>query len=192
MSTPLKVGVLLVDTVQLLDLACIDLLYMTTPAYLSACQLPQPLVSLGRPCEIHYIGKQGAGSLHTTTAGLSLILTKSLSDPSVAPGHLDALLIPGPEPAFVPDQADLDFVRAHHEKGTEILSVCTGAYVCGYAGIVDGKSVTGPRALVPSLKRKFPAGKWDDRVRVVRDGRVWSSGLYPFFFFLTYSLFLFL
>lgn len=178
-TSPLKVGVLLPGTVQLLDLSAIDLIYMTTPDYLASCGLPTPLVNLGRPCEIHYIGLAGAGSLQECTAKLFLRLTDGVDDKPVAPGALDVLMIPGPEPDVVPETAYLEYVRRHYEAATTILSICTGIFVCGYAGIVRQKRVTGPRGLIPMLKARFPeAGVWDSEMRVVRDGRLWTSGMF--------------
>ncbi|KAI9927944.1 hypothetical protein ASPWEDRAFT_69899 [Aspergillus wentii DTO 134E9] len=176
-SQPLRIGVLLVDCVQLLDLAAIDLFNMTTPEYLQSCHLPQPLMNLARPCEIHYIGAQPAGTIQPTTAQMSLSLTACVSDEFVAPGKLDVLLIPGPDPSVVPPETMLEFVRGHDEAGTTILSICTGIYVVAYAGLHKGRKVTGPRFLIPQLKEKFPEAEvWDSELRVVRDGRLWSCG----------------
>ncbi|KAJ5555091.1 hypothetical protein N7461_003561 [Penicillium sp. DV-2018c] len=187
-TLPLRIGVLLIGTIQLLDLATIDLLYMTSPTYLTSLSLPQTLVSMGRPCEFHYI----SSSIHnstanpdtnktttttTTTSQLTITLTDHTTDPAVAAGNLDIIVIPGPSPISVaPSDADLDFVRSHNAANTSILSICTGAYVIGYAGIAEGKQITGPRPLVPELRRRFPGPRWDDGVRFVRDGNLWSSG----------------
>ncbi|KAJ5592461.1 hypothetical protein N7537_009365 [Penicillium hordei] len=178
MSTPLRIGVLLVGTVQLLDLSAVDLLYMTTPEYLQECSLPQPLIDLGRPCEIHYIAHNGPNKTVNTTSQMSLQLTDSLTDSAVSPGKLDILLIPGPPPkAMPPAEEYLDFVRAHFAADTPILSICTGAFIIGYAGIVKGREVTAPRLLIPEMRRRFPEAKiWDDSVRVARDGNLWTSG----------------
>ncbi|EKV04465.1 ThiJ/PfpI family protein [Penicillium digitatum] len=178
MPSPLRIGVLLVGTVQLLDLSAVDLLYMTTPEYLQECSLPQPLVNLGRACEIHYIAHNGPNTTVNTTSQMSIQLTDSLIDSSVSPGKLDLVLIPGPPPkAMPPAEEYLDFVRAHFAVGTPILSICTGAFVIGYSGIVSGRKVTAPRLLIPEMRRKFPEAKlWDDSVRVARDGNLWTSG----------------
>ncbi|KAJ5210776.1 DJ-1 domain InhA-type [Penicillium cf. griseofulvum] len=174
----LRIGVLLVGTVQLLDLAAIDLLYMTTPEYLQECSLPQPLVDMGRPCSIDYIAHDGANRTVNTTSQMTIQLTNSLTDAAVSPGKLNILVIPGPPPkAMPPAEEYLDFVRDHFAADTPILSVCTGAFVIGYAGITKGREVTAPRLLIPEMKRRFPEAKlWDDSVRVARDGNLWTSG----------------
>ncbi|KOS45038.1 hypothetical protein ACN38_g4040 [Penicillium nordicum] len=179
-ATPLRIGVLLVGTVQLLDLSAVDLLYMTTPEYLEECSLPQPMIDLGRPCEIHYIAQNGPNKTVNTTSQMSLQLTNSLTDSAVSPGKLDILLIPGPPPKSMPPAEEyLDFVRAHFAADTPILSICTGAFVIGYAGIVAGREVTAPRLLIPEMRRRFPEAKtWDDSVRVARDGNLWTSDVH--------------
>ncbi|KAI2758780.1 hypothetical protein DTO006G1_6177 [Penicillium roqueforti] len=177
-STPLHIGILLLETTQLLDLSAIDLLYMTTPEYLTTCTppLPQSLISMSRPCKMHYITANAANPTHTTSQ-LSIQPTSSLTSPAVAPGTLDLVLIPGPSPKTMPPANEyLDFVRAHFEAGVLVLAVCTAAFVVGYAGVVDGRRVTAPRLLVPEMRRMFPGAEWDERVRVVRDGNLWTCG----------------
>ena len=152
---------------------------MTNPTYLSACNLPPALIHLGHTTQIHYIGLGAPGTLTPLTSNINLQLTASLTDDTlVGPGHLNALLIPGPDPNVVPDTPYLDFIRRHHAHGTQILAVCTGSFVLGHAGILSGRVCTGPRLLVPLLRDRFPEAKeWVQSVRVVRDGNVWTSGL---------------
>lgn len=91
-------------------------------------------------------------------------------------------MIPGPDPwAYEPTEAINRFIRGHFESGTDVLTVCTGVYTAGPAGILKGKKATGPRELVPELKQKFPEALWEDK-RWVRDGNLWNSGMLPGFF----------
>ncbi|KAJ5111141.1 hypothetical protein N7532_001676 [Penicillium argentinense] len=177
-ANPLRVGVLLVDSVQLLDIAAVDLLYMTSPEYIAAIGMPKPMQELGRPCKVHYIGRDGPNNLSPMTAHLKVALTDSLSSPAVAPGNLDVLFIPGPPPDNMPC-ADkyLEFVRQHFAAGADVMSVCTAALVIAYAGITKGKVATAPRFLIPRLRKEFYETKrWDNELRVVRDGNLWSCG----------------
>lgn len=174
---PLRIGVVMTDSVQLLDLAAVDLFFMATPEYLEVCGLPKPVTTLGKPCEIYYIGKHNSGSYQDCTSQLSVRITHTIADQAVAPGNLDLLYIPGPDPNAVPPKEVSEFIQTHNSHGTTIISICTGIYVCGYSGVLKGKNVTGPRALVPALKKKFPdAARWDDSIRFVHDGNLWTSG----------------
>lgn len=176
-TSALHIGVLLAVQVQLLDMSAIDLFAMASPEYLRIARFPPHLASLGKPVDIHYIGKSDDEELQDLTAQIRIKTNSSIKDKKVAPNALDILMIPGPDPNKDVPEDVREFVRAHHAAGTTILVICTGAFIAGYSGIVKGRTVTGPRALIPELKRKFPeAKKWDDSLRVVRDGNLWSCG----------------
>ena len=176
-----RIGVLLIDTVQLLDVSSIDLLGMLSPSYLSVSGLPGPLKAGAVPMEILYINQAGPNKPNECTASAGLRIDASISDSICAPSKggekkLDILLIPGPDPwLYKPTEALNRFIKGHSDSGTDVLIVCTGCYPAGHAGILKGKSVTGPRALVPELKKKFPGTTWEDK-RWSIDGNVWSSG----------------
>lgn len=176
-ATSLRVGVLVIPPVQLLDLSPIDLFGMCSPDYLSVTSLPKPLLKLAIPVTIHYISASGPNSNVQLTANAQIRATASLTSPEVQPGELDTLLLPGPDPNLVPDQPYLDFLRAHEKAGkTDILVICTGSYAAGYAGILNGKRVSGPRGLLPDLKKKFPEANYVER-RYETDGKLWSAGM---------------
>ena len=172
---PTHVAVLLLPPVQLLDAAPVDLFSMLTADYLRACRLPQPLLEGAVPVRISYVAAAGPAAVADTTAAAGLRVTHALSAEEVGPGAVDVLLIPGPDPAAVPSEAAKEFVRAHAAAGAVVMSVCTGAFVAGHAGVLDGRQATGPRALLGELRKKFPKATWHDK-RWVQDGKVWTSG----------------
>lgn len=174
-APPIRIGVLLLAPTQLLDVSPVDLFSMFTKDYLSACRLPQPLINGALPVEITYISESGSGSIAECTASAGLRVSAGLKDAGSAPGQLDILLVPGPDPAMVPSENVRRFLRSHAEKMTTILSVCTGIFPVAHAGLVKGKQATGPRALLPELTKKFPDTEWRDK-RWVHQGNVWTSG----------------
>ena len=181
-KSPIRIGVLLVSTVQLIDLSAIDLLGMLSESYLSGINSLPPFLKAGAvPMDIIYIDEAGPGTLHECTAGVKLRIDASISDKVCAPPAeggektLDILLIPGPDPwAYKPTDAINGFVKGHFDSGTDVLTVCTGVYVAGYAGILKGRKAMGPRDLVPELKSKFPDAVWGD-TRWASDGNLWCS-----------------
>lgn len=99
--------------------------------------------------------------------GLTLTPDKTLADsPS-----LDLLVVPG-GPGQEPLMADtvvLPFIQKHVAAGGAIFSVCTGALLCGAAGILKGRRATTHWSAFDLLPC-FGAVPVDERVVV--DGRV--------------------
>ena len=132
--------------------------------------------------EILYIDKNGPDALHDCTAKVAVRIDAAMTDEICAPPKkggektLDILMIPGPDPfAYKPTDAINGFIKGHFESGTDVLVICTSMYAAAPAGIMKGRRATGPRALVPDLKKKFPDVVWEDK-RWVSDGNLWSSG----------------
>jgi cyclohexyl-isocyanide hydratase len=86
----------------------------------------------------HVIGKTTAPV--TDVMGLILTPRIALAD---AP-QLDVLLVPGGEGvnAVMEDEAMLAFIRKQAAKARIVFSVCTGALVCGAAGLLKGRRAT--------------------------------------------------
>lgn len=124
------------------------------------------------------------------TAGMKIELTHHFSDDEVRPGKLDIVLVPGPDPreAWAPDA--LAWLKAQGEnEGTDILSVCTGIFLCGEAGLLaGGRTACGPRGMQGDLKKRFKGCHLvGEKLRWVRDGNFWSSGGF-FSFSFSFSL----
>jgi transcriptional regulator GlxA family with amidase domain len=100
---------------------------------------------------------------------------------SLTPDHgLDALVgadlvaipaITGPE---YPQEA-LDAIRAAADAGSIILTVCSGAFVAGAAGLLDGRPCTTHWMHADELARLFPTARVDRNVLFVDDGNLITS-----------------
>jgi len=57
---------------------------------------------------------------------------------------LDLLLVPGGlgQQALMEDQETLSFIKNQADSGRHLLSVCTGALLCGAAGVLKGRRAT--------------------------------------------------
>jgi transcriptional regulator GlxA family with amidase domain len=55
------------------------------------------------------------------------------------------------------------------------VSICTGAFVLGEAGLIDGRRATTHWQYVELMKRRFPKTQVVDEEIFVRAGRVWTS-----------------
>lgn len=70
-----------------------------------------------------------------------------------------------------PVAAALDLVR----PGTRIVSICTGAFVLGAAGLLDGRPATTHWALAGTFRKWFPRVDLDPNVLFVDDGDILTS-----------------
>ncbi len=71
--------------------------------------------------------------------------------------------------------AVLDAVRAAAERGATLLSVCSGAFLLGAAGLLDGRRCTTHWRYASALAGRFPDAKVDPDVLFVDDGDLVTS-----------------
>lgn len=100
---------------------------------------------------------------------------------TLAPEHgLDALVgadlvaIPAIAGTSYPAEA-LQAVRAAADSGSIILTVCSGAFVAGAAGLLDGRLCTTHWMHADELARMYPTAKVDRNVLFVDDGNLITS-----------------
>ncbi|KAL8720473.1 MAG: hypothetical protein Q9225_002661 [Loekoesia sp. 1 TL-2023] len=171
---PLKVGVFLVESgTQFLDVVPIDMLGMLHPGYVRvvAGSVGQPsLAGKGLDIEHYFINETGE-SLNQMTGGFKIEITHSIT--TCPP--LDILLIGGPPPDYRPSPATQQFLQKQYQHVQAFLTVCTGCIPALFSGILDGKTATAPRGMIPMLKKEAPHVKWVEK-RWARDGKVWTSG----------------
>jgi transcriptional regulator GlxA family with amidase domain len=113
-------------------------------------------------------------------SGLRLIADHSFADCAAA----DILMVlggPGWQKASH-DPALLAFVRAFHEGGGVVASVCTGGMILASAGLLDGRCGTTKREIVPGEQRPLDllaqrhSGVQAIEARVVDTGSVLTGG----------------
>ncbi|KAI0446798.1 class I glutamine amidotransferase-like protein [Xylaria telfairii] len=176
-----RIGVFIPVDCQLLDAAGVDIFGSMSYEYLSSLEqmMPKPVIDSAPSVEIHYIGSVQAGEGITMTSNQVVVATNHYNDPEVAPGKLDIVYIPGPDPeAHFPEDA-LEWLRKQDAtEGVDILSVCSGIVLCGAAGILKGRDICGPRAMQDMLKAKGWGEKsmQGHKLRWVQNGHFWSSG----------------
>jgi transcriptional regulator GlxA family with amidase domain len=66
-------------------------------------------------------------------------------------------------------------IRVAVDRGARVLSVCSGAFILGEAGLLDGRRCTSHWMYVDELARRFPAAIVDPDVLYVDDDPVISS-----------------
>jgi transcriptional regulator GlxA family with amidase domain len=109
----------------------------------------------------------------TTSAGLG-IATSPLPRSRTPP---DTLIVPGGPgvDAAAADTALVDWVRKRTRKARRVASVCTGAFLLGASGALDGRRAVTHWSYCAELARRFPAVRVESDPIFVRDGSVWTS-----------------
>ncbi|NES13840.1 MULTISPECIES: helix-turn-helix domain-containing protein [Micromonospora] len=88
----------------------------------------------------------------------------------------DLLVVPGwTREHEVPPRALLTVLRRAYQRGARIMSICTGAFVLGHAGLLDHRRVTTHWALAPLLVSLFPAATVEPRALFIDDRRVLTA-----------------
>jgi transcriptional regulator GlxA family with amidase domain len=159
---------LLAPRVHLLDLA-------------GPAQAFSTAADLGADYRLHYLGEQEDV---VTTQGVAL--RAKLEWPDLSPEGL--VVVPGWRPPHRPPHepphegryagftdATLARVRAHHDAGGTVASVCAGAFALARSGLLDGRRCTTHHDLQDDLAREYPAAVVVRDILYIVDGRVVSS-----------------
>ncbi|MDQ1017661.1 helix-turn-helix domain-containing protein [Streptomyces afghaniensis] len=88
----------------------------------------------------------------------------------------DTVIVPGwADTDVAPSAALVGAVRAAHEAGARVASLCTGAFVLAAAGLLDGKRATTHWAHTGVLAGRYPRVEVDPDVLYVDNGSVLTS-----------------
>lgn len=107
----------------------------------------------------------------STSIGVSMVPTHGLD--ALVGADLVALPAAALREEYPP--AVLDALRAAAERGATLLSVCTGAFILGAAGLLDGRRCTTHWHEAGDFAERFPAAQLDPDVLFVDDGNIITS-----------------
>ncbi len=129
---------------------------------------------LGRPAyELEAFGP--SAPLVRTRYGLTVASLRPL--PRRGERLPDVAIVPGAPPNPRPGEQEpvVAWLRRHQARIPTIVSICTGAFVLGAAGLLDGRRAATHWMLLDELRARFPAVHVVDEGIHVRDGRIWTS-----------------
>jgi transcriptional regulator GlxA family with amidase domain len=103
-----------------------------------------------------------------TKLGFDLIVTEGLEAARTA----DLVAVPASLIDEQPDERVLDVIRDAVARGAWVLSVCSGAFTLGRAGVLDGRRATTHWMYTDRMAELFPDTEVDPDVLFVQDGKV--------------------
>jgi transcriptional regulator GlxA family with amidase domain len=125
--------------------------------------------ALGASYELHHCGLSPS---MVAAQGMQITALEPLPDPQAR----DLVLIPGSELSKIKVPAALRrWLHAAAKAGAQLCSVCTGAFVLGEAGLLDGKKATTHWKRVDELRQRFPRARVEDDVLFTVDGNIICS-----------------
>jgi transcriptional regulator GlxA family with amidase domain len=130
---------------------------------------------LGRTAyELELIGP----SVPTVRTGHGITVSTVRSLPQAPRRFPDLAIVAGGSPRTPLPEGEARLVRwlrRHHAQIPTLVSICTGAFVLGEAGLLDGRRATTHWLHLGDLEARFPAAHVVDDGIFVRDGQVWTS-----------------
>lgn len=87
----------------------------------------------------------------------------------------DLVVAPAYDYDVPPSEAVLETFRQAHADGAWLLSVCSGSFALGEAGLLDGRASTTHWRHADELQRRFPRTRVDPNVLFVEDDHIVTS-----------------
>jgi len=131
---------------------------------------PQQVLARLPDSAMHIVAKSAAPV--PSDSGLGLVPTHTFEN---CP-PLDLICVPGGNAGVVKAIADretIEFVRRQSASAKYVTSVCTGAFILGVAGLLEGRRATTHWAFAELLPL---VGATHEKARVVKDGNVITAG----------------
>jgi transcriptional regulator GlxA family with amidase domain len=150
----------------------VQLLDVTGPLQVFATANEHVVQAGGAPPYALRVIAPGGASV-TTSSGLE-IATQPL--PRIATA-VDTLIVAGGPGVDVAasDPKLRDWVRQRARTARRVASVCTGAFLLGAAGTLDGRRAVTHWSYCDELARRHPAVRVESDPIFVRDGPIWTS-----------------
>jgi AraC family transcriptional regulator, transcriptional activator FtrA len=101
--------------------------------------------------------------------------TVTAAHPLASVADADLVAVPASPAAKEPSPAVVEVLRAAVDRGAWVMSVCSGAFTLGAAGLLDGRDCTTHWRHAEELARLHPLARVDPDVLYVRDGTVVTS-----------------
>lgn len=177
----LRVQVLLFEDCTPIPSVGVADLFRKSAELAALMQLPAPSITLELV---------SAGANRTVRAAGGIVITADCTTRTAEPS--DLVIVPALDPDVLAHLAEnrsaVGFVQRAFERGTDVASICTGAFVLAEAGLLDGRQCATHWAFQELLAQRYPRAEVQPEAIVVDHGRIVTSGGATSF--LTLTLFL--
>ncbi|KAK1987697.1 class I glutamine amidotransferase-like protein [Colletotrichum cereale] len=168
-SRKIHAGVILTQGVtEMLDVAPFEFFAWTDKTVCQMLNLPKEMWKDAFDVELHWITEDGKPARMKSAA----LMQPTDSFGSCPP--LDIALMGAHDVEYRTSEGELAFIRKVWGECSAFLTICGGMIPLLEAGILTGKTATGPRPILGAMKKKVPAVKWIE-TRWARDGKLWTS-----------------
>lgn len=164
-----RVAVVAVDQVPNLDLAIPGQIFGTAHALEKA-----PGALFGEPLYKTFICGTGR-EVTVVGPGRRELYRMIPPHPLSAALEADTIVVPGGPTEDKPSAELVDLLREANRRGVRIASICSGAFVLGAAGLLDGRVATTHWTSAAKLAERFPLVRVDPDVLYVDNGDVLTS-----------------
>ncbi|BCS27838.1 uncharacterized protein APUU_60887S [Aspergillus puulaauensis] len=172
---PIHVGVVLLNSVtEQLDIAPVGFFSGISSSFLKDIpppMCPDELKAQAPDFVFHWVTETG-DTPAALTANMNVVPTDSFT---TCP-QLDIVLLGATKITYRASETEKAFLRKIHDTCAAFLCVCGGFEPVLSAGLLQGKTATAPRFLIPSLRESAPDTNWVER-RYVADGKIWTTGV---------------
>ncbi len=124
----------------------------------------------GLPAFDFAVCSEGSRPVHTT-GGFKLQVEHDFARAAEA----DLVAVPAVDRHKEVPEAVVDALRSAYERGARVMSVCSGAFALGEAGLLDGRDCTTHWFYTHELAERFPKANVIPEVLYVEDGRLLTS-----------------
>ncbi|HKW92101.1 MAG TPA: GlxA family transcriptional regulator [Methylomirabilota bacterium] len=109
-----------------------------------------------------------------TSSGMPIVAGRGVRQTT---GPVDTLVVAGGlgTRAAMADRRLVAWIRRTALRARRVTSVCSGAFLLGEAGLLDGRRATTHWAVCDALQRRYPAARVERDPIFVRDGKVSTS-----------------
>jgi transcriptional regulator GlxA family with amidase domain len=119
-----------------------------------------------------------AGERRTVAASSGLALTCDATLRTA--GRCDLVVVPALDPdvfdRLARNRAVVPWLRRAHDRGADVASACTGAFLLAEAGLLDGKTATTHWAFQQLFAQRYPRVQLAPQAVLVDQGRIVTAG----------------